>query len=180
MQNIAKTIQSPAFAERHKTKPKAFTRNRKLPFSRLVFFLMNQVKGAIQDELDAYFEYVETTPSPQEAVSKAAFCKARQFLKPEAFIELRDTLNRDFYASNEVKTWQGYRLCAVDCSKLTLPNNNAMLEEFGGRKNRYTQIPQATLSQCYAPLNALTLDVELSSCCSAGQVTAYWLIKSAV
>ncbi len=163
MQNIAKTIKSPAFAERHKTQPQAFTRNRKLPFSRVVFFLMNQVKGAIQDELDAYFEYVDTIEWPQDVVSKAAFCKARQFLKAEAFIELRDTLNRDFYASKEVKTWHGHRLCAVDCSKLTLPKNDAMLEQFGGRKNRYTQIPQATLSQCYDPLNALTLDAELSS-----------------
>jgi len=125
---------------------------------------MNQVKGAVQDELDAYFEYADNDhESPQNAVSKAAFCKARQFLKADAFIELRDKINHDFYASHHVKTWLGHRLCAVDCSKLTLPNNDAMLKTFGGRKNRYTQIPQATLSQCYDPLNKLTLDIELSS-----------------
>ena len=128
---------------------------------------MNQVKGAIQDELDAYFENTGIAESAHDLVSKAAFCKARRYLNASAFVELRDDLNREFYASDHVKTWRGHRLCAVDCSKLTLPNTDAILKEFGGRKNKYTQIPQATLSQCYDPLNGLTLDTKLSSssCC---------------
>lgn len=128
---------------------------------------MNQVKGAIQDELDAYFEYSGIAKSAQDFVSKAAFCKARRYLNASAFVELRDDLNREFYASDNVKTWRGHRLCAVDGSKITLPNTDAILEKFGGVKNKYTQIPQATLSQCYDPLNGFTLDTRLSSssCC---------------
>jgi hypothetical protein len=128
---------------------------------------MNQVKGAIQDELDAFFEYSGIAESAQDFVSKAAFCKARRHLNSSAFVELRDDLNREFYASDRVKTWRGHRLCAVDGSKITLPNTDAILEKFGGRKNKYTQIPQATLSQCYDPLNGFTLDTRLSSssCC---------------
>lgn len=118
------------------------------------------MKGSIQDELDAYFEYAD----PDEyCVSKAAFCKARQKLKASAFSELRDTLNQEFYASGQVKTWLGHRLCAVDGSKINLPNNDEMIEKFGGKRNSYGLTPQTTLSQCYDPLNGLTLDVELSS-----------------
>lgn len=124
---------------------------------------MNQVKGALQDELDAYLDYTGQHDSAQETVSKAAFCKARRQLKASAFVELRDEINQDFYASSHVKTWWGFRLCAVDCSQLTLPRTDAILDHFGGRKNKYARIPQATLSQCYDPLNGFTLDATLGS-----------------
>ena len=160
VQKLDQLIHSPEFSQRHKTHCSAFTRNRKLPFSKLVYFLLNQVKGALQDELDAFSQYVD---GDGDFVSKAAFCKARKFLSPLAFIELRDTINQQFYQSNHVKTWKGLRLCAVDATTLTLPQNATLLSTFGGRKNKHKTVAQAMLSQVFDPLNQLTLDTELSS-----------------
>ena len=51
-------------------------------------------------------------------VSKAAFCKARKKLKPEAFIKLNEILIDTFYdpSNGEVRLWKDYRLLASDGS----------------------------------------------------------------
>jgi len=43
------------FLERQRQSDKAFTRQRCLPFVVVVVFLLNLVKRALQDELDAFF-----------------------------------------------------------------------------------------------------------------------------
>ncbi len=44
-----------AFKEACKMNPKDFTRNRKLPFTRLVLFMLNLVRKSIEIELDRFF-----------------------------------------------------------------------------------------------------------------------------
>ncbi len=49
---LKKIIFSEQFLARHRQSDKNFVRNRILPFSALIFFLMNLIKGSLQDELD--------------------------------------------------------------------------------------------------------------------------------
>jgi len=73
-------IFSQEFLSRHRNSPKAFTRNRKLPFHTLIFFLLNFVKGSYQDELDRYFKTIHRFEVAKRIVSKVALSKARMKL----------------------------------------------------------------------------------------------------
>jgi hypothetical protein len=53
---IKKIIFSPEFIDRHRQHKTDFTRQKKLPFHVLIFFLINFVKGSYQDELDKFFK----------------------------------------------------------------------------------------------------------------------------
>ena len=54
----------------------------------MLLFLLNLVKGALQRELDDFFQVVHGTDVAERAVTKSALCAARQKLKPTAFIDL--------------------------------------------------------------------------------------------
>jgi hypothetical protein len=55
---LKEIINSEYFINRHRQSPTDFVRQRKLPFSTLIFFLINFVKGSYQDELDHFFKAV--------------------------------------------------------------------------------------------------------------------------
>jgi hypothetical protein len=49
---LNKIIFSEDFLSRHRRSPKDFVRERLLPFHNMIFFLLNMIKGSLQDELD--------------------------------------------------------------------------------------------------------------------------------
>jgi hypothetical protein len=51
-------------------------------------FLINLIKGALQRELDQFFQVLSPGDVAKRVVTKSAFCAARQKLNPSAFIEL--------------------------------------------------------------------------------------------
>jgi hypothetical protein len=55
VQNVFSKLDQLDFITRHKTREQAFTRQRLLSFKVLVLFLMNLLKGSLQDELDGFF-----------------------------------------------------------------------------------------------------------------------------
>ena len=94
---LKKLICSKDFLKRHRQKSKDFIRQRKLPFSTLLFFLINLIKGSYQDELDHFFKAINRFDIAKRMVTKAALSKARMKLKYEAFIELNSHLADHFY-----------------------------------------------------------------------------------
>lgn len=131
-----------------------------MPFFSLLTFLLNMVKGSLQDELDAFFQHLQSPEKDSICISKAAFTQARRHLKFSAFVELRDVLNREIYGTIETRTWQGFRLCAIDTSRHNLPDTREMRDAFG-LQSRCLK-PQARISQCFDVLNQLTLDIEVA------------------
>lgn len=131
-----------------------------MPFFCLLTFLLNLVKGSLQDELDGFFQQLGSPKRGGLSISKAAFTKARKYLKHSAFIELRDELNRRIYGTMTTRTWQGFRLCAIDGSRHNLPDTPEVRKAFGLQKRCIK--PQAKISQCFDVLNQLTLDVEVA------------------
>ena len=72
-------------------------------------------------------------------MSRQAFSKQREYIKPEAFMELSNAVVEEFEECDEEKEeYRGYRLFAVDGTLIDLPNNKRMIEEFGASSNGTT------------------------------------------
>lgn len=155
-------IHSHLFCQRHKRSPQDFTRNRKLTFPLLILFFINQLKSSLQTELDSYFRILSDSETPVREVTKGALSQARQKLRHQAFIELNDHMGEKFYATFNIKSFQGYRLLAIDGTTLQLPNLPALAEHFGGM-SFYTgdNRPMARVSQLYDLRNKFTVDAAI-------------------
>ena len=68
----------------------------------------------------------------QPPVTASAYSQARYKLKHTAFIELnQDAVVQTQYGDGDYLRFWGFRLLAIDGSRITLPDNQAMREEFG-------------------------------------------------
>lgn len=94
---------------------KDFTRKRGLPIRKLVELIISMGAGTQTKELLEYFRYSENTPT------SSAFIQQRKKLLPEAFCfiltEFANSLTR-------IKKFRGYRLLAVDGSKVSIYRNS--------------------------------------------------------
>lgn len=108
-------------------------------------------------------------------VSASALSQARYKLKHTAFIELNRTAIVDtLYRDDDYHRFWGFRVLAVDGSKLVLPNNEAICKEFGtiawsnGKTSEIQgERPYALASVLYDVLNRVALDATL------GEARAY-------
>lgn len=109
------------------------------------------------------------------AVSASALSQARYKLKHTAFIELNRTAIVDtLYRDADYQRFWGFRVLAVDGSKLVLPNTEAICKEFGTiawSNGKTAEIqgerPYALASVLYDVLNRVALDATL------GEARAY-------
>ena len=156
---IRELINDPAFIARHRCSETDFTRHRTLPFPIVLVFLVNLIKGALQRELDEFFQVLHGTDVAERAVTKSAFCAARQKLKPSAFIELNRHLVRRWYHDAPVQRWCSLEVRAVDGSTLRLPDTPDAIATFGQMFPAHSApATLARISQVYDPLNKLILD----------------------
>lgn len=109
--------------ERHKRNPEDFTQERKLTFAHTVLVILRKSMRSLQCLLN---ETLSTHPSA------AAFTNARKKLKHTAFIELNQrAVVETIYADTTHRTAYGFRLLAVDGSKVILPNTHETRTAFG-------------------------------------------------
>ena len=143
------------FLERHRRSEKDFTRKRCLPFCIVVLFLLNLVKRSLQDELDEFFKLESREDVAAREVTKSAFTQARKKLHAGAFIELNTVQVDYFYDHFPYRTWNGFRLWAVDGSTAQLPNTPDIVDHFGLFDD---SVPLARVSQMFDVLNDVTAD----------------------
>lgn len=153
VQGIKNKINSKSFLLSSRTSSKFFTRERKLHFPKLIIFLLNLVKKTMQKELTQFISQF----SKKMSITKSAFTQQRSKLKPKAFIELNDTLVYDYYREDDYKTWNGFRLLAIDGSALALPKSDELRNEFGVN-NDQNKVPMAKISCFYDLLNEVIID----------------------
>jgi hypothetical protein len=151
-----------------------FTRDSKLTFPTLVLFLLNQVKGSLQQELDTFFQQINDTLVPLRVVGKSAFSEARKKLKSSVFIAVGRHIVEQVEQSDDLKTWKGFRLYAIDGSRVRLPNEQAVKEKYGclGNGNHKHDCPMGLASACYDVLNDLMIDVHLGPSNGSERVNA--------
>ena len=100
------------FISEHRNKPTDFTRKSPLSFQNLVLFLLNQVKGSLQQELDTFFQQLNDTELPFKVVYKSAFSEARKKLNSTVFTALNRLILQQVENTTPLKTWKAFRLYA--------------------------------------------------------------------
>ena len=153
---VRQRIFSLVFLELARKLPQYFTRNRKMPFTKLVSFMLNQVKTTIQVALDRFFEDIG-----QEEIhmSQQAFSKAREKIKWEAFRWLFTGIVNEIY-DRGYDTWHGYRISAIDGSKLQIPDEQKLRDYFGTMGSAQVAAT-AQASALYDVCNNVLIDVQL-------------------
>lgn len=140
-------------------KPEYFTRNRKMPFEKLLHFLISMYKASSQAALNKFFESKGITMSQQ------ALSKARSKFDHSPFVKLftaiRDAFYGKEYLDNLCKIY-GKFIFAIDGSETPLPNLPELIEKFGATGAKASS-PTARMSIAYDVLNDFIIDAAFSS-----------------
>ena len=159
-----KSIDNEVFVNKFKANPKDFSRKRKLEFKHLLFSIMSFGKSSIQVEVDRFYRTLFQSSNNLTSISKSAFTQSRKKLLPEAFIELADE-QLTYFSDNAPnnKTWNGYRLVAIDGSSLNLPDSLEIQQHYGFTRNQHDKINKARCSFAYDVCNELILDAQITA-----------------
>jgi hypothetical protein len=133
-----------------------FSRNRKLPLSRVVGLLLNMPRRSLSLEIEEFFEDLLQT---DQCCTKGAFSLQRTKLKPLLFKVWNQWLVDNFYHlyADNVRRWQQFKILAIDGSMVYLHNTKEIREHLGIQTGRYRGIPMARAVQIHDVLNDLTL-----------------------
>jgi len=156
---LNKIIFSEDFLSRHRRSQKDFVRERLLPFHNMIFFLMNMIKGSLQDELDYFFKVVHAEEVSARTVTKSALTKARKKLHHQAFIELGRNLVSFFYDHFPCRKWKGFRILAIDGSTIKVPRTKDCADHFGTwNPAKGEACPIARISTLFDTINGIVVD----------------------
>lgn len=163
-------IEDEAFKGRHRERQKDFTRVRSLPFALVLVLVMRKSMKSLQNVVNEAMTWLN-----EPLVTASAYSQARYKLKHTAFIELnQEAVVKTLYSDNDYQTFWGFRVLAVDGSKLLLPDSDDVREAFGtiawtnGKTTQQQgEHPYALASVLYDVLNRVAIDARL------GKATAY-------
>ena len=130
----------------------AFTRNRSMPFSNALYFMLDMRTTTIQTRLNAFYKH-----NGGEPISQQAFSKLRANFDHSPFEKCVRVLVKEEYSGKHPLTlWNGYHVLAVDGSYLQLPRVEELRWEFGVRDKG--NCPNAGVSVLYDVLHGWALD----------------------
>lgn len=164
MEIVKTKLLSKKLKEEFRVSKKYFTRVRKQTFHLILLFMLNMLRKSLAIEIENFSTFLGKK-STTSKFTKSAFVQARKKIKPEVFKHLSDTLVKEFYTDNDlaIKKWKGFRLLAVDGSRITLPITKELKYYYGETKNQSsTSIVQARCSVLYDVENKYVLDGILS------------------
>lgn len=139
----------------------------------MMLLLLQKWVKSIQCKLNSFFDQLnDKIEKGVEYTSSSAFTLARKNISHTGFIEMTQKISNDFYNPNEnqewFQTWEWYTVCAVDGSKIRLPNNDKIKKEFWEiqNMNQTGKLPSyawCTLSVMYDVCNRIAIDSILDS-----------------
>jgi hypothetical protein len=136
--------------------PKYFTRKGMLGFVNLIVFTLNFVKKSLQLEMDAFFKLI----NPEVSITKQAFSKARQKISHEPFKALFETTVQLVRSEDDMDTFKGLNVSAIDGTTLALENMPELVDYFGCSGAGCTAAT-ARASALYDVLNEVLLDARI-------------------
>ena len=155
-------IHADNFKNLHRWEKEYFTRARSLPFAiTMILVLRNSVKSLQNVVNEALISLDKNT------VTASAYSQARYKLKHTAFIALNQkAIIETMYGDDDYQKFWGFRILAVDGSKIVLPDNEEVCDEFGTMKWTHKsgikgKKPYATASVLYDVFNRVSLDATL-------------------
>ena len=157
---LRELIFSKIFCNKHRINGRCFTRKRVFSFGRLVLFQLNIATKSISIELTRFFSRIKYNRE-ERSYSKQSYSEARMKMKHGAYIELNEELVRGYYCDGDYKQYKGYRLLAIDGSRIQLPDKESVIEEFGLAENGGKTIPMAMSSIAYDVLNKIAVNTYL-------------------
>ena len=105
--------------EKYKKKKNYFTRDRKMPFDKVVLYGLNKRGITNKMEIEDFTDLINSVD-----VSSPAVLKQRLKLDGKIYLDIMQTNLVDFYEkfSDDVKLFHGYILTATDGSDFEIPN----------------------------------------------------------
>ena len=136
-----------------------FRRDRKLNFENTVALILRLLKKSLNVELYEFFN--ETTKG--ETCTKSAFTQQRKKIDYSFFRKLSKFLVLYYYdiTGKDIKRWKGFRLLAIDGSRLNLVNKPDLLKEFGVQVNQSSGFVMSLVMNCYDVLNNISIESEI-------------------
>ena len=156
----------PQSKEKSVKNKQAFTRNRKMPFDELVYFILNGVKTTTQTALNRYFELL----GRDIHMSQCALSQARNKINHYIFKRFFE-LSATYPYKNEVTfrkckgiKYKGKIVSAIDGTQVKLPYTAKLKEHFGtsgqggkavtGRCSiKYDVLGDVIMDACFDPFN---------------------------
>lgn len=155
-------IHSDPFAELCRNGIKnVFIRNRKMPLDDLTFSMINRKGLSLKLELRGYMNLSH----PGTRISTPGYLKQRMKLNPEAFVDLYQFHNRNFYSEPEAElyTLNGFLVLAADGSDINIPTTQETLAVYGNAaKKGGKPCAQIGLGCLYDALNRMILDASIN------------------
>ena len=112
-----------------RTKPSYFTRTRKMSFSELVYYILHPGKESTHLGVKRFFAMIG---KEGRGMSEQAFSKARSHFSHWPFEKMVRETTEEEYRSEDVRTWNGYHLFAIDGTTVALPDKPSLCKAFGG------------------------------------------------
>jgi hypothetical protein len=135
-------------------KENSFIRNRGMPFTYALEFLLDMRKTTLQTRLNLYFEHVKGG----NPISQQAFSKLRMNFDHSPFETMvRELVKKEYSGQYELPLWNGYHVFAIDGSFLQLPRTDELRKVYGVR-GRGGMCPCAGISVLYDVLHGWALD----------------------
>lgn len=134
---------------------KDFTRNRKLDFKTMVEILLTMGGQNLKLEIMNYFSFDNDTPTA------SAFVQQRHKILPDAFYYLFHDFTKK--AMNSFKTFNGYRLLAVDGSSLSIFYNPDDADTYFPNRVNAKGFNHLQINALYDICNKVFMDVEVYS-----------------
>ena len=143
-------------------KPTYFTRaaNCKMDFKDLILFELNFVKKTLQIELNSFFK---TIKGAESSITKQGYSEARQKISPTAFIKMADAIIAWYYGDDDFKTFNGYRLSAIDGSILEINNSERLRNAFGYAEGKTVKLARAKASCIYDLENDMVITSKITT-----------------
>jgi hypothetical protein len=168
IETIRRLLFDSVFVSKHKKNSQDFTRVRKLTFQLLLITILRKSVKSVQLVLNEIIKYL---PPPIMSISNVAYCKGKAKILHTAFIELNQIAILGVTYSDEslYKRYKGFRLLAVDGSKVRLPNTEEIKKEFGTvvfknqQENVMGENAFAIASVLYDVENCIALDTTLTT-----------------
>lgn len=126
---IKSEIEKESFRKKYVTSEKAFIRNRKMPLKDVILFVLCNTRTILSEEI---YNFCEKAKLPE--ISAVAIVKARAKIGYEAFEYLLEVCNRKI---EKAKTYEGYRILAVDGMKGELPKTSELMEKNNRKKDLF-------------------------------------------
>lgn len=143
---------------------KDFSRNRKLPFKKVVYTILSMAGKSLSNELMECFGLNSNIPTV------SAFVQQRNKINCNAFETLFNNFNS---LCNEQKLFKGYRLLAVDGSDLHTPTNKNEQDSYYAGTNGQKPYNLLHLNAMYDLMSNIYVDALIQGSLSANEYKAF-------